>query len=265
MRSHRMAFFLGLFLALTGFVPVRAADQNIGAPETEESPGRSAEAAAKIEAIRRRIAELTERHARDLIAEQRTRGEKADAALVVGVMYEMGIEGDADLTLAAGYYRQAAELGAAEAECALGNLYSTGAEGATGRIERDPVKARGHYERAAAAGSAPAMFRLGELYSAGGEGKGDSAKALAYFVDAAKRGDESALERLAPVMKQARDWEAARPGRKANFPTSNEALVDPALLKAAKARNDQLNRFASHIYVELNRRIGASAKDPGKP
>lgn len=261
MRFHPIALSLCFSLLFSIAASLRAAEEG-GADDGVDS---RAEAAAKIEAIRRRIAELTARHAKDLIAEQETRGEKADAALIMGVMYEMGMEGDADLSLAAMYYRQAAELGAPEADCALGNLYSVGAEGAAGRIEPDPDKARRHYERAAAAGSAPAMLRLGEMYSAGTGVQADAAKALAYFVDAAKRGEEGAFERLEPVMKQARDWEAARPGRKANFPTSRAALTDPALAKEAKSRTEKLNRFASRLYVELNRRIGASAKEPEKP
>ena len=218
----------------------------------------------RIQEIRRRMDVLMERHAKAIIDEQPAARERADAALAIGAFHELGMIGDADPVQAEKYYRMAAKFGSPEAECALGNFLSAGSEGPTGRIERDFAKALEHYRLAAEGGSVKAMLRMGEIYADGIGVEADSKKALGYFVDAAKRGDADAIQKLEPVMRQAREWEAARPGRKSNFPTSREALIDSSLALEDRQRNDRLTRNASHIYVELNRRIGASSREDAK-
>ncbi|MCL2000947.1 MAG: sel1 repeat family protein [Planctomycetes bacterium] len=227
-----------------------------------QPPARTSDAEdLRIQQIRRRLDSLTEQHAKALIDEQPSPGDQADAALVIGALHELGTLGNANPVLAERYYRLAAQLGSPEAECALGNFLSVGVEGPNGRIARDFPKALEHYRRAAAGGSVKAMLRLGEIYSEGGEVAADSRQALDYFMEAARRGDEDAIQKLEPVMRQAREWEAARPGRQANFPTSREALIDSSLVREEQRRTFYLNRKASRLYVELNRRIGASTRE----
>ena len=221
--------------------------------------GQPAETAVKpdMEKIRRELLTTYRRVADRYIAEQPAGRSRAQVTLIVGGLYETGRMGETDAVVAAQYYQKAAETGLTEAKFALGNVYNSGAESATGHIERDPAKARGLFEEAAEAGSVPAMVALGIIYSDGMNVNPDSKKALHYLMEAGKRADPTALDRLEPIMRKAREWEEAKPGRKgkANFPTSQEDLIDPKLVQEFIDNTFDLDRFASSVYVEINRRI----------
>lgn len=208
-----------------------------------------------IRRIRERLEAITEAAAQSLIDEQTTDGDRADVALVIGALYETGKLEDPDPMRAVHFYSMASELGSPEADCILGNIYYNGLEGPDGGIARDPERARGYYGRAAAGGSVSAMMQLGMIYADGMGVDPDAKRALPYFMDAASRGDAEALRRLEPVMRQAREWEEARPGRKANFPTSREEIVKPELVKEAENRTAKLDRLASRMYVEVSKRV----------
>lgn len=246
--KFRIAFALAaVFIALAA---VRA-----GAGDGPDAEQRIAELKARMEAI-------AEGHAMDIIGEQPDEKSMADAALVIGAFIELGMIGDPDPVRAAPYFKIAADRGSAEAECALGNLFATGAVGARGRMDKNLAKAVEHYERAAAAGSTKAMLELGNLYTNGADGvAADSKKALARYLDAARRGDEAALAKLDPIMAKAKEWEAEKPGRKANFPTSAEEIIAPDLVDQVKTRNRHLDRLASQIYKDLNKRIADSTRE----
>lgn len=227
-----------------------------------QAPAAEADAQAKIAELRAKMEAIAEGHAMDIIGDQPDDQSMADAALVIGAFIELGMIGEPDPVRAAPYFKIAADRGSAEAECALGNLFATGAVGARGRMDKNPVKAVEHYERAAAAGSTKAMVELGNLYTSGADGIApDSKKALAHYLDAARRGDEAALAKLDPIMAKAKEWEAEKPGRKANFPTSAEEIIVPDLVDQVKTRNRHLDRLASKMYQDLNKRIAESTRD----
>lgn len=213
----------------------------------------------RLERLRQHMEGLVHANARALIDEQASDREKADVALVIGAFLLMGRMGEADPIGAMDFFQRASELGSAEADTALANLYNAGAESPSGSIPRDPKLSLSYYEMAAAGGSVAALLQLGDIYAEGRNVDPDSKKALGYYMEAAKRGDKEALSRLEPVMRNAREWEAAKPGRKANFPTSAEAIVDKRLAKEAEDRNAAIDRLASRIYVELNKRVAASS------
>lgn len=210
--------------------------------------------------IRQRIEAATENIAQSLIAEKSSPVDRSDAALMIGAFYELGLLGDKDPVRAVKFYRQAAETGSPDALSALASLYYAGAEGPSGRVERNPGQAMAYYEQAAEAGSAKAMRELGMIYADGMGVDPDPKRALAYFMDAAKRGDEESLRRLEPVMRNAREWEEAKPGRKANFPTRREEIIDEALAKKNKDRNFWLDRTANQLLGDLNRRLSQQMK-----
>lgn len=221
---------------------------------------RAGDADPNIERLRRRISEVTIGAAQGLISEQESAEEKADTALVIGAMFEVGQLEESDPMLAFEFYRQASEYGCAEADCALGNFYYAGLDTPQGRVPRDQEKAREYYQKAARHGSTAAMMRMGMIFADGMGVDPDPKKALPYFQDAASRGDEEALHRLEPVMRQAKEWQDAKPGRKANFPTSREEIIKPELARQAQNRGAKLDRLASHTYVELNKRIAIELK-----
>lgn len=216
---------------------------------------------AELERIRLRMARIAREVAQGLIAEQTTDREKADAALIIATLYEMGRLDTDDPMLIVDYYRTASEYGSAEADCTLGGLYYSGLAipGKKG-VDRNLEKALEYFDEAATGGSVPAMQRLGLIYADGMGVEPDPKKALPYFRGAAERGDDLSLQRLEPVMRQAREWEEAKPGRKANFPTSREEMIQPALVKEVENRSARLERLLSRIFVEFSKRVGVAVK-----
>lgn len=237
----------------------------------EPTPEQRAAEALRLEQerlrVRNELSAVYRRVADAYIAEQPAGDERARVTLVIGALYETGQMGaDPDPVLAARYYEHASRAGLFEATAALAGIYNTGAESASGTIPRDPARARQLYETAAAAGSVPAMLALGFIYADGMNIEPDPDRALGYFVQAAERGDATALDRLAPVMERARQWEEAKPGRKgkAGFPTSREELLKPKLIQDFIDRTFDLDRFASRTFVEINKRIGEMTKESRK-
>lgn len=213
--------------------------------------------AAERERILRELDATQERIIKGYVAEQEPGPSRADVNLIVGTLYEMGKFGDGepDPVRAASYYEAAAAMGSENALCALGHLYAAGAESPSGTIRRDPEKAMQFFERAAEVGSVRALVELGIIYADGKNVDPDPKLALDYFTRAAKHGDPDALDRLEPVMRKAREWEDARPGRKAGFPTSKDEIIDKALLDANIDMNYNLQMRLSEVFVELNKRI----------
>lgn len=157
----------------------------------------------------------------------------ARAQFVLGVMYRHGRgveQSDAD---AASWYRKGAEQGHARAQAAIGLMYEQGAgvkqsdvDAATwhrlaaelgddvgqgrlaaayehGRgVEKDIAKAVELYEKAAKQGNSAAARALGRLHALGKvEGMINVHSAVAYYVAAAKLGDEGAYDEIPPLLK----------------------------------------------------------------
>ncbi len=217
---------------------------------------------AELERIKQDIAAAQERIVREYAAEQPPGRQRADVLLIIGTLYEIGQLGDPDCVRAAEYYRGAAAEGSNDAVCALAHLYDIGGASATGEIRRDPQQARAMYEQAAAAGSVRAMVELGVMHADGRNIDPDAKKALEYFLEAAKWGDATALDRLEPVMRKAKEWEEARPERKgkAGFPTSQEEIIDKELVERFIDVAFNQQKLASSVYVEISRRLMAAMK-----
>lgn len=96
----------------------------------------------------------------------------------VGACYDLGNGAPANNTLAALWYRKAAEQGHANAQHNLANLYERG-EVVAG--DYGMVAAATWYRRAAEQGYKPAQVNLGVLYFAGRGVKRDPAQAYKWF------------------------------------------------------------------------------------
>lgn len=232
-----------VFLAAVAAGGVRAGE--------EEDP------ALKIEEIRNRLAASYDRIAHEYLNEQ-SREDRPKIALVIGALFEVGKLGDPNPAKAMEYYAEAAKLGSADAECALANIYGMGAP--EFKIPRDPARARSMYERAAAGGSTRAMLELGRIYTDGKDVTPDSKKGLEYYLEAARRGEPAALDKLEPVMRKAREWEESHPGKSAGFPTGTDDVVDKGLTQQNIDVQFALGQLASHTFVEISRRIAATMK-----
>ena len=98
---------------------------------------------------------------------------------------------------AAKWYRMAAELGHAEAQCRLAQALETG----TG-IKRDTTEAAEWYRKAADQGHAGAQYRLGAAYENGVGVRMDYSEALKWYRKAADQGHagaKDAYDRVVPV------------------------------------------------------------------
>ena len=98
--------------------------------------------------------------------------------------------------------RQAADLGEANAQTDLGNLYLRGVG-----VPRDVVQARHWYELAAAQGQPNAQFVLGQIYWNGDGVSKSKAKAAALLKEAFEGGRRDAAPLLAKWLFA--DWMAA--------------------------------------------------------
>ena len=101
-----------------------------------------------------------------------------------GVRYATGDGVSRDYSLAAKYYRIAAEKGMAAAQCDLAYLYESGLG-----VNRDPKLAAIWYRKAALQGDAEAQNNLGVLYSQGQGVARNAAAAVHWFRLAAAQSD----------------------------------------------------------------------------
>ena len=107
----------------------------------------------------------------------------ADAQLLVGVMYHMGIAGEEHQSDAAYYFRMAAEQGLASAQTNLGKCYLTG-DG----VPEDDKKAFEWFEKAASQGDAEGQFQLGRCYEEGWGTEKIENLACQYYSKSANQG-----------------------------------------------------------------------------
>ena len=107
-------------------------------------------------------------------------------------LFEMAIRRnkEGDYNKAVEYFKEAAELGNADAHNELGNRYCIGGEG--DGVEEDYEKAIRHWEKAAIGGHPKARYNLG-VYQ---ENSGNTERAVKHFMIAAKLGDEESMTML---------------------------------------------------------------------
>mgnify|MGYP000060364083 FL=1 len=116
------------------------------------------------------------------------RRSNADDLLKQGIAYEDGDGVEQDFTHAAELYKQAADLGNAEAMRLLGNLYYVGKG-----INQDYNKAKEYFESAAIAGELEAMAYLGLAYWGGKGVEQNYGKAKEWFEKAAESGHKESM------------------------------------------------------------------------
>ena len=108
----------------------------------------------------------------------------ADAQLLVGIMYQMGVGGEEHHSDAAYYFRMAAEQGLASAQTNLGKCYLAG-DG----VQADDKKAFDWFEKAAKQDDAEGQCQLGICYQQGLGVNKNEIKAFHCFSDSANQGN----------------------------------------------------------------------------
>lgn len=188
-----------------------------------------------------------------VMLEAAPQSEREFTALCLGTIIELGMAATPDPVAAAEFYVAAADMGSGEAYCALANFYLNGIRSPSGSIPKDTDMAMEYYSRAAMRGNTKAMTTLGEIYDKGLHGvAADSKKSLVYYMEAAARGDKDSIDRLRPVMEQAKAFEESHPGKSAQFPTRIEDLVKIELVKEQAAHDRKLEKKFGMVYADLN-------------
>lgn len=107
----------------------------------------------------------------------------ADAQLLVGIMYQMGVGGELHQTDAAYYFRMAAEQGLASAQTNLGKCYLAG-DG----VQEDDKKAFEWFEKAAKHDDAEGLYQLGRCLEEGWGCEKEDNLAFQYYLKSASQG-----------------------------------------------------------------------------
>ena len=115
----------------------------------------------------------------------------AEAAFLMGTVYDEGLSVDADPPLAAAWFHRAADMGHLLAEHNLGNAYAAGRG-----VPQSAAMAVYWWRRPAAAGDVVPQFRLAQMYEGGRGVERDPRQAVEWYRRAAERGYAAAREAL---------------------------------------------------------------------
>jgi len=123
----------------------------------------------------------------------------AEAALNLGLLYDLGHGVPHDPSTAYRWYRQAAEAGLAQAAFNVAVMLDSGVD-----VHRDGAEAALWYARAAAGGHNRAQYALAQLYEAGDGVPRNPATAQAWYRAAARGGLGAASARLSELLRAGR-------------------------------------------------------------
>lgn len=115
----------------------------------------------------------------------------ASAQCSLGLMYQLGLGIDRDLSEAFKWYRLAAEQGHTFAQFNVGSMYANGKG-----VEQDYTETLKWYMLAAEQGSVSAQYSLGSMYDIGKGVKQDYTEALRWYMLAAEQGSARAQNNL---------------------------------------------------------------------
>jgi Sel1 repeat len=176
----------------------------------------------------------------------------AEAALDLGLLYDLSRGVPQDSSTAYRWYRQAAKAGLAQAAFNVAVML----DGGTG-VPRDRAEAALWYARAAAGGYPRAQYALAQLYAAGDGVPRNPATADAWYRAAARGGLGAASARLSALLRPERAAVSPSPGDLSPVRPVPVAPVDVVLpagqnpLKVALVWNTPEQPVQVEYYVEL--------------
>lgn len=171
--------------------------------------------------------------------------EYSGAKRLMGDMYRQGFGVEKDLKEAVKWYRSAAELGDALAECCLGSMYLEGLG-----VDKDVKMAAEWFKRAAMQGQNDARMQLGNILITGNEIEKDVPAAWMWYQKAADAGNLDAKFNLGSMHQKGEGVEK----------DLNKAEI--LFLQAAKAGHVISQRFLGkmYFYSEAKKDLNASLK-----
>jgi hypothetical protein len=176
----------------------------------------------------------------------------AEAALDLGLLYDLGRGVSQDFSTAYRWYRHAAEAGLAQAAFNVAVMLDSGAG-----VPRDSAEAALWYAKAAANGHHRAQYALAQLYAAGDGVPRNPATAAAWYRAAARGGLRAASARLPGLPRPERAAASHPPGSLSPVRPFPVAPVDAVLptgqnpLKVALVWNTPEQPVPVKYYVEL--------------
>ena len=176
----------------------------------------------------------------------------AEAALDLGLLYDLGRGVPQDPSMAYDWYRQAAKAGLAQAAFNVAVMFDSGAG-----VPRDGADAALWYARAAAGGYHRAQYALAQLYAAGDGVPRNPATAEAWYRAAARGGLGAASARLSALLRSERAAASPPPGDQSLVRPIPVAPIDVVLpagqnpLKVALVWNTPEQPVPVEYYVEL--------------
>lgn len=184
--------------------------------------------------------------ARLLAARAGANGDKS-AQLLMGILLDHGLGGDADPSNAVNWYKKSANLGQEEAWLALTGMALANRGGLSAS------DARGFLHQAADLGNVDAMVSLGKAYASGMGGPIDDVQARKWYENAVSQGSNKARVKLADLKLANGDTDAAlKLYRTAMFGGSAEAawkagvlLADPTMKQHDRALAGQYLQTAA--------------------
>jgi len=123
-----------------------------------------------------------------------------DAQLLLGLMYQSGIDIPTDYKQAQTWFKQAAAQGNSDAQLFLGLIYSSGKG-----VKKDYAQALSWFHKAAQQNNPAAEFSLGIMYTKSLGVPQDIDQALFWFRKAAQDGDARAQHNLEAIEKRIRN------------------------------------------------------------
>jgi TPR repeat protein len=186
----------------------------------------------------------------------------AEAALNLGLLYDLGRGVPQDSATAYTWYREAAETGLAQAAFNVAVML----DGGTG-VPRDRAEAALWYARAAASGHHRAQYALAQLYAAGDGVPSNPATAEAWYRAAARGGLGAASARLPALLQAGRATASPPSGDPSLLRPLPVAPVDAVLfarqnpLKVALVWNTPEQPVPVEYYVELRAVEASSARE----
>ena len=186
----------------------------------------------------------------------------AEAALNLGLLYDLGRGVPQDSSMAYNWYRQAAKAGLAQAAFNVAVMLDSGAG-----VPRDGAEAALWYARAAANGYHRAQYALAQLYAAGDGVPRNPATAEAWYRAAAAGGLGAASAHLSQLLRAGRGTATPPPGDLPPVRAVPVAPVDVVLpeghnpSKVALVWNTPEQPVPVEYYVELRALYASGSRE----
>lgn len=192
---------------------------------------------------REQVYEAADQYAKSLIENPPDDLGRGEIAAAFGWIYLNNMLGGSSEARAIPFLETALAEGLPEAGVILGAIHLKQVD--VPGHERNAEAGIASLEQAATGGSIDACRLLGVLYSDGDAGiEVDEEKGRRYLLEAARRGSDSAIQRITPLLGQH------------DIPASIDEVVVPELVEEAQERSNRIVSATARVFDLLEKRLG---------